>query len=316
MNPSVVDAFCAMVRIDSESGEEKEFLTYLADLFRADLGATCAFDAFGNLIARVPAKGCEGKPPVLFSCHGDTVKPGKGIQPVIVEGVIRSGGDTILGADDKAGIAELYHAVRTAARHPQLEIVVTREEELGLIGASHLDTSQLQAKTGFVLDSDAFDRIIIGGPSHMVLDIEVTGRAAHTVSCTPGPPRRRPRGPAAPRPRFPPLGYFLKLHRFSPGLPASFTGPNERGGGRENWDNAMPAPSSFSRMANGAPGQIVDLGAVLWERVKRYAWPFSPSSPGTFPPGPGGSGPSRLAGFIEHGHPPWEPLPPFSKPDL
>ena len=37
MNQSVVDAFCAMVRIDSESGEEKEFLSYLADLFRADL---------------------------------------------------------------------------------------------------------------------------------------------------------------------------------------------------------------------------------------------------------------------------------------
>jgi tripeptide aminopeptidase len=179
MSHNVLDAFCAMVRIDSESGEEDAFFSYLADLFRSELRAACAFDGFGNLIARVPAKGCSGKLPVLFACHGDTVKPGKGIEPTVTDGVVRSKGDTILGADDKAGISELYTAVQTAERHPELELVITRQEELGLIGAKHLDSSSLNAKMGFVLDSDTFDSIIIGGPSHMTLDIEVTGRAAH-----------------------------------------------------------------------------------------------------------------------------------------
>lgn len=179
MSHDVVDTFCAMVRIPSQSGEEDVFFTYLADLFRSNLQATCSFDSFGNLIARVPAKGCSGKPPVLFACHGDTVKPGKDIEPIVVDGVIRSKGNTILGADDKAGITELYTAIRTAERYPELEVVITRQEELGLIGAKNLDASPLKAKMGFVLDSDTFDSIIIGGPSHMTLDIEITGRAAH-----------------------------------------------------------------------------------------------------------------------------------------
>ena len=58
--------------------------------------------------------GCEGVEPILLSCHGDTVKPGVGIEPVLVDGVIRSKGDTILGADDKAGIAEVLEALRVA----------------------------------------------------------------------------------------------------------------------------------------------------------------------------------------------------------
>ena len=132
MSERLVDAFCQMVKIDSESGNEKTFLNYLADLFRNYLGAVCVFDAFGNLIARVTAKNCSGKPTILFVCHGDTVKPGMGIEPVVVGGVIRSEGDTILGADDKAGIAELYEAVFTADHHPELEIGITREEETAI----------------------------------------------------------------------------------------------------------------------------------------------------------------------------------------
>lgn len=179
MNTRLVDVFCQMVKIDSESGNEKAFLEYLSELFRKDLGASCQFDGFGNLIARVPAKGCADKPAVLFGCHGDTVKPGQGIVPVVVDGVVRSQGDTILGGDDKAGIAELYEAILTAKQHPPIEIVVTREEETGLVGAKNLDVSLLTAKMGFIMDGDTVDSIVIGGPSHAMIDVEITGRAAH-----------------------------------------------------------------------------------------------------------------------------------------
>lgn len=37
----------------------------------------------------------------------DTVKPGIGIEPVIEDGIIRSKGNTILGGDDKSGIAAI-----------------------------------------------------------------------------------------------------------------------------------------------------------------------------------------------------------------
>ena len=179
MNQRLVDVFCEMVRMGSESGNEGEFLAYLKDLFTRDLNATCSFDAYGNLLARVPARNCAGVPPILLGCHGDTVKPGEGIEPIVVDGVIRSKGDTILGADDKAGIAEIYEAVLSADRHPELEIVVTREEEIGLVGASHVDESVLKAKMGFILDGDNLNSIVVGGPSHMLIDVEVTGRAAH-----------------------------------------------------------------------------------------------------------------------------------------
>ena len=179
MNSRMVDAFLDMVRIDSESGQEKAFLEILADLFARQLKAQCSFDHFGNLIARVGAKNCSAGLPIVLSCHGDTVKPGIGIEPVLEDGVIRSRGDTILGGDDKAGIAELYEAILSAERHPEIEIVVTREEEIGLVGARNLDFSMLRSKMGFVLDGDTPESIIVGGPSHMVIDVEITGKAAH-----------------------------------------------------------------------------------------------------------------------------------------
>jgi len=95
--------------------------------------------------------------------HADTVKPGKGIQPIVSDGRISSSGDTILGADCKAGIAEFVEAVLSADRYPPLEICVTREEEIGFGGANHLDFGLLMAKRGFLLDMDAIDAIVIGG---------------------------------------------------------------------------------------------------------------------------------------------------------
>ncbi len=176
----LTELFCELARIDSESGEEERFIQHLSGLFARGLGAECDRDGYGNLICKLPAKGAPpGARPLLLAAHADTVKPGKGIEPVIENGVIRAKGETILGADDKAGIAELFEAVRTAMRHPPLEIVITRSEEIGLLGAKNLDYSKLSARQGFVLDSDRLDTVIIGGPSHFSIDVEITGKAAH-----------------------------------------------------------------------------------------------------------------------------------------
>jgi tripeptide aminopeptidase len=107
------------------------------------------------------------------------VKPGRGIEPILVDSFIRSKGDTILGGDDKAGIAEILEALRSARKHPPIEWIVTRSEEIGLLGAKHFDPSNLKGKMGFLLDSDAIDTIVTGGPSHVNLEVEITGRAAH-----------------------------------------------------------------------------------------------------------------------------------------
>ena len=179
MNKRLVDTFFEMVKIDSESGEEQEFIAYLKDLFTREFQAECTNDDYGNLIVNIPAKNSARKEPVFFSVHADTVKPGKNIEPILENGIIRSKGDTILGADDKAGIAELFEAIRTADRYPPLEIVISREEEIGLMGAKHLDLSLLKSKMGFLIDMDALDAIVIGGPSRMIIDVEIVGKAAH-----------------------------------------------------------------------------------------------------------------------------------------
>ena len=178
MNQRLVDQFIEMVKISSESGNEKGMILYLEKEFQK-LGAKTTVDNYGNLIAKINAKGCKGKKPILLSCHADTVKPGIGINPVIENGVIKSGGSTILGADDKAGIAEMLEALRTAEIHPPIEIAISRQEEVGLLGVKNMDYSLISAKKGFLLDNDTLDTIVIGGPSYFAIDVEIKGKAAH-----------------------------------------------------------------------------------------------------------------------------------------
>jgi len=178
MNQRLVDQFIEMVKIPSESGNEKEMIEYLEKEF-LQLGAETQIDNYGNLIAKMDAKGCEGKDPILLSCHADTVKPGVGINPVIENGIIKSDGTTILGADDKAGIAEMLEALRNAEIHPPIEIAISRQEEIGLLGVKNMDYSLISSKKGFLLDNDTLDTIVIGGPSYFAIDVEVKGRAAH-----------------------------------------------------------------------------------------------------------------------------------------
>jgi len=179
MSKSMVDLFCEMVRIDSESGNEAGFVEHMKGVLAEELGAETVLDAHGNLIARVPARGTTASTPIMLVSHADTVKPGAGIEPVIDGGVIRSAGDTILGADDKAGIAEIIEAVRTAERRPPVEVVLTLGEETGLSGSRNLDLDKLAARTAFILDAEELEEVIIGGPTYVSLDIEIHGRASH-----------------------------------------------------------------------------------------------------------------------------------------
>ncbi|NOZ48026.1 MAG: M20/M25/M40 family metallo-hydrolase [Chlorobi bacterium] len=178
MSQRMIDQFMEMVRIESESGNEANFINYLKSEFEK-LGGFAKHDNYGNLIVKFPEKGCTGKEPILMSCHADTVQPGKGIEPVLNDGVIRSKGNTILGSDDKAGIAELLEALRISEINPPIEIAITRQEEVGLLGVKALDYSLISAKKGYLLDNDVLDTIIIGGPSYFAIDVTITGQGAH-----------------------------------------------------------------------------------------------------------------------------------------
>ncbi len=178
MNSRMIDQFLEMVKIDSESGNEANFIAYIEKEL-SSLGAETHIDNYGNLLARFPSLNADKEESILLSCHADTVKPGIGIEPVIKDGIIRSKGNTILGADDKAGIAEMLEALRIAEKRPVVEIAITRQEEVGLIGVNKLEFNWLTAKKGYLLDNDTLDTIVIGGPSYYTLDVEVKGKSAH-----------------------------------------------------------------------------------------------------------------------------------------
>lgn len=174
MKERLIQSFCDMVRIDSESGNEERFIGYVKELAEREFSGETFIDAYGNLVAHLPANGSPDAEPFFLGAHADTVKPGLGIEPVIEGNVIRSRGETVLAA--------ILEAIRTADVRGPIDLVITRCEESGLLGAKNLDINLLRARHGYIVDSDVLDCATIGGATHASIDIEVTGKAAHAAS--------------------------------------------------------------------------------------------------------------------------------------
>lgn len=187
------DHFLALVRIDSPSRKERDIAMHLKGKLAA-LGAEVSFDqadrpvggTVGNLIGRIPGTK-PGAAPFLLCAHMDTVGPGEGIKPRVEENIIKSDGSTILGADDKSGIAIICEVLRALQEEkvprPELEILLTICEETGLLGVKHLDVSCLHARTGLVLDSSDPDRLITRAPAANRLQFTLQGLEAHAGVC-------------------------------------------------------------------------------------------------------------------------------------
>jgi len=174
----MLSTFCELVKVPSESPDDQKFIEYLDGIFKK-LGGKTAKDSYGNLITKFDAKNSKSTTPIAFAAHADTVKPGIDIEPVIADGKIRPKGKTILAADDKAGITEIITMIRTAEKHPPIEIIITRGEEIGSFGALNLDYSMIKAKTAYVMDMDEPEGVIVGGPTYITLDVDYKGKASH-----------------------------------------------------------------------------------------------------------------------------------------
>ncbi len=170
----LVDYFISLVEIDSESKDEKRVAEKLANDL-SEMGAEIIFDNahhatqgnVGNLIANF--KGKVDKAPLLLCAHTDTVNPGKGIKPIIKDDLITSDGSTILGSDDKSGIAQIVEAIRRldeeGYEYAPIQVLFTISEEIGLLGAKNLDYSLIKAKVGFALDCNGVGSIVTHAPS-------------------------------------------------------------------------------------------------------------------------------------------------------
>ncbi len=147
-------------------------------------------DAAGNVLATLPAQGAVDAPVLALIAHMDTAPdaPGEHVKPRIVryEGgelklnetvsltealcpgisqfigkeLIVTDGTTLLGADDKAGVAEIMAAVdaliHSDAPHGEVRVVFTTDEEIGN-GVDGLDVKTLACDYGYTVDGGAVD---------------------------------------------------------------------------------------------------------------------------------------------------------------
>ena len=190
MTSRLVEEFLELVQIDSETKHEEVIAPILVkkleemgfEVFQDDAHTRNGHGA-GNIIATL--KGSLDIDPIYFTVHMDTVVPGVGIKPEIREdGYIYSDGTTILGADDKAGMAALFEMARRLKEqnieHGTIQFIITAGEESGLVGAKELDPTLIQAKYGFAVDSDGkVGGIVSAAPYQAKLEVEIFGKTAH-----------------------------------------------------------------------------------------------------------------------------------------
>ncbi len=189
----LISEFMELVQVNSETGDEAEISKVLKQKF-AELGLSVEEDdsavrtghGAGNLFIMLePSDEGVQAPVLLFTCHMDTVMPGNDIKPELGEdGYIRSDGTTILGSDDKAGIAVLLETIRVLKEqkiaHGAIQLVITAGEESGLVGARAMDTSMLRGDLGYALDSNGeIGEIAVAAPTQAKVTIHMYGKAAH-----------------------------------------------------------------------------------------------------------------------------------------
>ena len=185
----VLDTFLEAVRIDSPSGEEATFARWCVDRLtalgcdvRVDGTAEATGSDVGNVIAELAATAAGAT--IVLSAHLDTVEPGRGIEPIVEDGVVRSARDTVLGSDDKAGIAVILEALsvlrETGRPHARIRVLLTTGEEVGLRGAHAIDAADCAGDVALVLDAAGeVGGIVIGAPTHCTFTATFHGVAAH-----------------------------------------------------------------------------------------------------------------------------------------
>lgn len=185
----VKQTFLELVAINSPSRSERGVADYVKAKLSAlgfeveedDCGTKIDGNA-GNVIAF--RKGTVEATPIFLSCHMDTVEPTENINVVLDGDTIKTDGSTILGADDKAGIASvlegLADVLERSAPHGDIQVLFSVCEEQGLRGAREMDHSKIRGKMGFVFDTERpVAGITMSAPTHDTMTIEIHGTASH-----------------------------------------------------------------------------------------------------------------------------------------
>ncbi len=187
----VVKLFLELCAINSPSLKEGECAAFIVRRLK-EIGLEPVEDDAGrriggtgnNIVATLPGN-VPGAPRIFLSAHMDTVEPTEGLVVQETDGVFTSAGDTILGADDKAGIAPVIEAaqalIESGEPHGDVVLLFTVSEESGLRGAECLDLKALNLDFGYVLDtSPPVGDFVTHTGTHDYIDAVIHGKAAHS----------------------------------------------------------------------------------------------------------------------------------------
>jgi tripeptide aminopeptidase len=183
------DTFEKLCRIASPTGDERAVADWLTreltglglQIEEDEAGATVGSNA-GNLLARIPGRGERS---LMFCSHMDTVPLTAPVDPVRHEDGWQNANEGILGADNKAAVAAMVELARLLTLRDErasigIELVFTVAEETGLNGAREFDVTRLRSSFGYVFDhASPVGEIITASPTHMRIDAEIRGKAAH-----------------------------------------------------------------------------------------------------------------------------------------
>ena len=180
----LLDTFLTILRIDSYHPNEDPVIDVLRPKL-ARAGVRLQADPHRNVLGFWPGTGGRAaEEPVLLCAHTDTVRPTPGMEPVVRDGSVHSDGSSVLGADDKAGVAAMVEAVEAVAAegidHPPVEVLFTVGEDVGHIGSKAFDTACVRSRMAFVVDVDGpVGGLIMAGPWTETFRVTFHGRAAH-----------------------------------------------------------------------------------------------------------------------------------------
>ncbi len=171
-------------------------------------------DKFGYVTATIPANGVENSSVVGFVAHVDTSPDfsGENVNPQIIDSydgkpvqlkngvtidpkefpeiinyigqqIITADGTTLLGADDKAGVAEIITAAEIILnskeiKHGKIRLAFTPDEEIGK-GTDHFDVKKFGADFAYTLDGGEIGELEFENFNAAVAKIKIQGRSVH-----------------------------------------------------------------------------------------------------------------------------------------
>jgi tripeptide aminopeptidase len=176
--------------INAPSRHEEPVVEYLRNFWQGYKDAGLSWETLAttnpseppNVIMRLEGTGI----PLLLSAHMDTVPLlSKAVNLIDSEGILRTDGSSILGSDDRAGIAlalEMIDLCFESMEHPSLEVVFTVQEELGCIGSACLVRSNFRSLMALNLDGETpVGTAIVSAPYKGRFTITVNGISAHAA---------------------------------------------------------------------------------------------------------------------------------------